>query len=547
MIKVSLIVTCGLVAAMVLRRQSAALRHWILAAAVLCAAAAPILERVVPSWQIDAPPEALAEVQQALALFSDSAGSPRPMLTPQPDARIAAGWRRFDIGAALGPIWIVGATAGLFVLFVGLGRLRWLASHAAELRDGRWVDEARRIVDAYGIHRPIAILQSAHPTLLMTWGLLRPRVLLPVGAQTWPDERIRVVLGHELAHVRRGDWAAQMAAELLRAVYWFNPLVWIASARLRHESEQACDDAVLDLGVDGRTYAAHLLDLARAAAAHRRTGFPPFPAPAMVRPSSLERRVTAMLNAGLNRNPTSGRARAGATLAVLAAAILIAGFGAAAQRFARFAGSIFDPHNAIVPKVTVVLTHAQSQAKYEVKSDDNGRFEFAALPPGEYHLEAKYPGFMALTGTVSVAGEDVRKNLALQLGSLQETITVRSAPGTPVTENVVRAPSAFRRTQAVCTPAATGGNIRPPSKLVDARPRYPQHLADAGIAGVVNLEARIGADGRVADVQVVDAAHPDLGTAAMDAVREWQFDSTLLNCVPVDVKMNVRIKFELEK
>jgi outer membrane biosynthesis protein TonB len=51
----------------------------------------------------------------------------------------------------------------------------------------------------------------------------------------------------------------------------------------------------------------------------------------------------------------------------------------------------------------------------------------------------------------------------------------------------------------------------------------------------------------VANVQVVDAAHPDLGIAAMDAVRQWQFDSTLLNCVPVDVKMNVRITFELEK
>ena len=254
-----------------------------------------------------------------------------------------------------------------------------------------------------------------------------------------------------------------------------------------------------------------------------------------------------MLNTHLNRNPTTRRMRVATLLAVLSVAVLVAGFGAAAQRFATFSGSVFDPQNGTVPKVTVVLTHSQSLAKYEVKSDDNGRFVFAALPAGEYQLVAKYPGFMALTGTVSVASEDVQKNLALQLGSVQETITVRSGAGASVTEDVVRASSGFRRTRAVCTPAATGGNIRPPSRLVDVRPRYPQHLAEAGVAGLVNLEARIGADGNVADVQVVDAAHPDLGGAAMEAVRQWQFDSTLLNCVPVDVKMHVRINFELEK
>ena len=549
MIKVSLIVMCGLLAAVALRGRSAALRHWVLAAAILCAAAAPLLERLVPSWHIDAPPTTVADVQQGLARLFETAAPPTPAVPSRPPERVAAGAPRLNVARTLGLVWVAGAATGLFVLLVGLRRLRWLAVHASDVRDGRWVGEARRIGDTYGIRRPVTILQGAHPSLLMTWGLVRPRVLLPAGAQDWPAERIRVVLGHELAHIRRGDWAAQLVAEILRAVYWFNPLVWIASARLRRESEQACDDAVLGLGVDGRTYAAHLLDLARAAAASRGTAFPPFPAPAMVRPSNLERRVAAMLNARLNRTPTTGRTRIAATVAVLAVAVLIAGFSAAAQRFARFTGSIFDPHNGTVPKVTVVLTHTSTQAKYEVKSDESGRFQFAALPAGEYLLEAKYPGFMTFTGTVAVAAEDVQRNLALQIGTLQETITVRTTPGTPVTDDVVvrRSPPNAAGVSPACTPAATGGNIRPPRKLVDVGPRYPQHLAQAGVAGVVNLEARIGPDGNVADVQVVSAAHPDLGTAATEAVRQWEFDSTLLNCVPVDVKMNVRINFELEK
>src|SRR5206468_3458320 len=79
----------------------------------------------------------------------------------------------------------------------------------------------------------------------------------------WTDERARIVLSHEIAHIRRGDWLAQMLGEVLRAIHWFNPLVWIVCRRLRQESEHACDDAVLGSGVAAADYASHLLDLAR--------------------------------------------------------------------------------------------------------------------------------------------------------------------------------------------------------------------------------------------------------------------------------------------
>ena len=94
------------------------------------------------------------------------------------------------------------------------------------------------------------LLQSDHPALLVTWGLVWPKVILPRAAREWSRDRVRIVLCHELAHIRRGDWILQIAAQLVRCVYWFNPLVWMACARLRLESEQACDDRVLNLGVE---------------------------------------------------------------------------------------------------------------------------------------------------------------------------------------------------------------------------------------------------------------------------------------------------------
>jgi hypothetical protein len=62
----------------------------------------------------------------------------------------------------------------------------------------------------------------------------------------------RIVLCHELAHVGRADWLRLLAAELLRAAYWFNPLTWMIGKRLRDESERACDDEVMNQGLRAR-------------------------------------------------------------------------------------------------------------------------------------------------------------------------------------------------------------------------------------------------------------------------------------------------------
>ena len=97
----------------------------------------------------------------------------------------------------------------------------------------------------------------------LTWGIARPRVLLPAGTEAWPADRLEAVLTHELAHVRRRDCAWQLVAEAACALHWFNPLAWAAARRLRLESEHACDDQVLIAGSRGADYAGHLLDVAR--------------------------------------------------------------------------------------------------------------------------------------------------------------------------------------------------------------------------------------------------------------------------------------------
>ena len=137
----------------------------------------------------------------------------------------------------------------------------------------------------------------------MAWGVVRPVVLLPGGADAWPDDRREVVLLHELAHIRRRDCLTQALAQAVCALYWFNPLVWLAARRLRAERERACDDLVLQSGAEGPSYAAHLLELARTLRDVRGGALATV---AMARRSQLEGRLLAILNPALNRR-TPGR------------------------------------------------------------------------------------------------------------------------------------------------------------------------------------------------------------------------------------------------
>jgi protein TonB len=87
-----------------------------------------------------------------------------------------------------------------------------------------------------------------------------------------------------------------------------------------------------------------------------------------------------------------------------------------------------------------------------------------------------------------------------------------------------------------------GGNIKPPMKLKDVRPSYPPIAQSARVQGVVIIEATIGPNGKVQDARVLRSI-PLLDSAALDAVRQWEFTPTLMNGQPTDILMNVTVQF----
>ncbi|HUF63773.1 MAG TPA: M56 family metallopeptidase, partial [Verrucomicrobiales bacterium] len=272
-----------------MKGSSAAARHlvWFLAVAGLLAL--PLLSGSLPGWRVlprwmdwtrAEPAPAVAAVAAADPARQASI-TPLPANIPGPVAiapSFAAGWheslsaatpsirvpertpgRAFDLWRVGLILWIsVGALALLPVVLGTFGL--WRLERTARVEKGSaWLELLKRLLNRLRIRRSVVLLKSAQRRMPMTWGVLRPRLLLPEESREWTEDRRRVVMLHELAHARRWDYLTNLTTQFACALYWFNPLVWIAARQMIAERERACDDIVLHHGAKPAHYAEQVL------------------------------------------------------------------------------------------------------------------------------------------------------------------------------------------------------------------------------------------------------------------------------------------------
>ncbi|HSU15536.1 M56 family metallopeptidase [Longimicrobium sp.] len=312
------------------RRAPAAARHLVWTLAVCGLLALPLFSVTLPGWslgfvrlraerwaaadpRIPAPAPSPAAAVAPRAAIAD-VGIPA---SPSPETPVTegVGGGGVDWRTALPALYLLGVLAVLARLLAGRWSVRRLAREAAPVTSPEWTELLRDLAWMMDVGRPVTLLRGAGASMPMTWGTRRPTILLPGDADEWPDDRRRVVLLHELAHVARHDCLTQTLAAAACALYWFHPGAWYAARRLRVERELACDDRVLAAGTRAREYAEHLLEVARA--------FCPPPlagavAVSMARPSQLEGRLLAVLDHLRNRHVLTRRAGVSAAAAALA-------------------------------------------------------------------------------------------------------------------------------------------------------------------------------------------------------------------------------------
>jgi TonB family protein len=389
------------------------------------------------------------------------------------------------------------------------------------------------------IDRSVRLLESSSALAMpLTWGIFRPVVVLPSSAEHWPEDRRRIVLSHELAHIARHDWFLQISAELARATYWFHPLAWLAARRLRQESERACDDAVLLSGVAPSHYASQLLDLARTL---ENSGRAWSTALAIARPTNLERRFAAMLNLSVNRRRLSWKAKF--LIPLLAAGILVplATVRLPAQSLSgKTSGTIHDPSGTGVANATIIMSNHEAQTIDMTTTDREGNFTFKPLPAGNYELQVLKSGFEAyrLPQISLGAGRDFSGTFTLQVGAITEHVMVSP-------ENSAK-PIPAETASDKASRLSIGGNVQAAKIMMKVQPVYPDSAKSAGVSGTVILHAVVGMNGKPLSLRVMNSQiDPDLARSAVEAVSQWLYSPTLLNGEPIEVDTTVMVNFSL--
>jgi len=410
-------------------------------------------------------------------------------------------------------------------------RISWLARVAKRVEAPQ---PAAELAGRIGVRR-VAFVESDRVAMPITWGVLRPLILLPRSRSEWPSERMRLVLAHELIHVQQRDCLIQLLMQIVCALYWFHPLMWLGAAQFRKERERACDDGVLNLGIAGPEYAGHLLELVRTLKAGAR----PSLAVAMAHQSNLENRLVALLDAKVNRKKLGRTATVLATLAAICLMLPLASVrGQSPAGRGTLMGTVTDPSGAVIPNATVLANNLDAHTQETAICNPAGEFTLKSVPAGHYTLEVMIPGFKAFrqNDIVLNANDTQRLDVHMELGKINERLEViGKKPASQVTPAAV--PHRIR----------VGGNVNAARLVSKVEPIYPEYAERQGIQGAVMLQAIISKEGSVMSLSVVNTADPDLARAAMTAVGQWHYQPTLLNGQPVEVVTTISVNFRLEQ
>ncbi|HTQ57655.1 MAG TPA: M56 family metallopeptidase [Bryobacteraceae bacterium] len=490
--------------ALAFRRAAASSRYFLWTCALAAVLVLPVLSLVLPVWNV---PVNMPVVTPPVV---PAAAADAPADTWVAPAHTA---RRIPWPAA---IWLAGALLVLARLAIGHIRLALMLRRA---RNGVRI----------GPGGAVRLKFSGETEVPLTCGIFTATVVLPDTAGGWDAERRQVVLQHELTHARRRDPLLWLLAQITTAVYWFHPLAWLAAAQFRCEQEHSCDDAVVNGGISRPAYARHLVELARSVAPHRTHAA----ALGMAATADLEQRVRALLDPRRNRR---GLRPAACFIAIAAVAALLTPLAAVhaqgSGQTATLTGTVRDPSGAVIPGAMILLKNKTSREE-AARADAAGEYRFS-VPAGSYTLEVRAQGFAEFRKTI-VLPADRLTNIAMALGQVSESMVVVGKGPLPPPQGT---PHRIR----------VGGNVQATKLISMAKPVYPPGAAAAGIEGTVLLRAVISTSGDLLGLSAINTSvDGELVKAAMDAVKQWRYQPTLLNGLPVEVVTTIAITFRLEQ
>ena len=556
MIRASLILLAAHAVIPRLRRRSSAERHLLWALALLTAATMPLFTLVLPVWQLEWATRA-ADAWPALVAMPLWTGSEGPEVILRPTSIEPTHWGIVQWGTLL---WAVGAVAFLARLGRDAARLIALVRPAVALRDRACLETCEAVARQLRLERVPRVLVSSRALVPITWGVRHPCVLLPADVAAWSRERVRVVLAHELAHVARADWIVHVVAQVVCAIYWFNPLFWLAEGALGRESEQAADDRALALGLDASRYAEQLIAIVRACrvpmSAHA-------PVVGMARAAHLERRVAALLRPHANRAHVARRtalATAGCAVALALPLAAIAGAGGievdirAADLPVAVRASSDAGREPMLPAVRrastavpglvaderVVLPEIAEYTTPPLYSDEARRLRIEGIVTVAVHIDEH--GRLASSRIDKGLGSGLDQNALVALRQWRFRAGTRndvpSAMDAEVDIEFDLRSEAVNELIANDMATLVGPDVTPPRVVRRSRVTPAARRSGSVVLDVVLLQ-----DGSPKIVRILRSLNPDADESAVRHFEQWRFTPAMKNGVPIKVRMNAEVRF----
>src|SRR5207247_5686521 len=192
-------------------RRSSVLCHHVWAAAILALLVLPFLALLLPAWHSSALGSAAALWSPAHADTASSNSYAIPSIIIEAVAASPA-FNKLVIAVLF--VWAPGFSFVFLRLAAGLARLAWVSAHAKPIFDEDWMRTVFKLSQFHRLARSVRLLQCGSSLAMpLTWGIFRPVIVLPSDATDWPEDRRRIVLSHELAHIARNDWLLQISAQ----------------------------------------------------------------------------------------------------------------------------------------------------------------------------------------------------------------------------------------------------------------------------------------------------------------------------------------------
>jgi TonB family protein len=472
--------------------------------------------------------------------------------------------RNPEIYLALMALWILGS-AGLTVLWWRRRRrfLRVIQASSGPTH-GREVEALQRIHSAISIRRATRLVLSTDVLEPGVWGVWQPIIVLPQDlADQLSDAELETVLLHELVHVNRRDNLVSHLQVMLCSLFWFYPIAWIINRKLLAEREQACDEEVLSLGHSSDRYAASLWKVFQFCLGQDVAGV------SLATGSNLKARIEKIMNSKPQTRLTGWQKilLAGSAACMILVSVVTGvhsqtknerdsaidssreaktalnrpgqALGTATEGAGTLSGSVSDASRGRIPGATVVVSNASADRKEITITNATGEYKFESLPAGGYQVEVTIPGFRPFLRREVIIGSDGQERLdvVMEVGEVTATMNI-----TGKARRVAVVPSTSGPPRRI----RIGGNVQAMKLISETRPIYPEHLQQGGIEGTVLLEAVIAKDGSVISIRAVNTlVHPELVESALEAVKQWLYEPTLLNGVPIEVVTNVRVNFRL--